>query len=234
MNDYGQYAHVVFDWNGTVIDDFDLAVRSVNRVRTAEGLEEIDHSTYRRLFRFPIVEFYRDIGFDFRATPFDVLVASYLLHFDAEVGDCALCDGFHELVEILRAAGSRLAILSASHQQTLVRTAQRLQVADKVDHIFGLDDSAASGKIARARELDRRLEREPGARVLLIGDTDHDYAVAVDRNWDFIAVASGHQSRLRLTSLGVPVFDRLSDLAAHFCAAQTQSKARPAGGTVRA
>ena len=207
-----RYSHVVFDWNGTVIDDLDLAVQSVNRVRSAVGLTDIEHSTYRHLFRFPIADFYRDLGFDFSSKPFDLLVADYLRHFDALVSECAVCEGFHELAQLFREAGSKLAILSASHQGTLERTAKRLQITEMVEHLFGLEDNAAASKIARARELDQRMQREPGAQVLMIGDTDHDYAVAIDRDWDFIAVANGHQSRVRLESLGVPVFNQMTDV----------------------
>lgn len=207
-----RYSHVVFDWNGTVIDDLDLAVQSLNRVRSAVGLADIEHSTYRHLFRFPIADFYRDLGFDFTSKPFNLLVADYLHHFDAEVADCTVCEGFHKLAQVLRERGSRLAILSASHQDTLERTAQRLRITEIVDHIFGLDDNDAASKITRARELDQRMEREPGTRVLMIGDTDHDYAVAIDRDWDFVAVANGHQSRVRLEALGVPVFNQMIDV----------------------
>ncbi|MEO5725669.1 MAG: HAD family hydrolase, partial [Byssovorax sp.] len=49
--------HVVFDWNGTLIDDCALAVATVNALRAERGMTEITREDYRRSFRFPISAF---------------------------------------------------------------------------------------------------------------------------------------------------------------------------------
>jgi len=214
LGDAVAYRHVVFDWNGTVIDDVALAVRSVNRLRTASGLGAVDTDTYRRLFRFPIAEFYRDLGFDLEATDFAELMTAYLRHFDAEVHACPLHTGFVPLAEDLRRRGVTVAVLSASHQDTLARTARRLGIDHLIDHLIGLEDSAAAGKLERARLLDGRLRPGGDDAVMMIGDTDHDRAVADDRGWDFVAVSTGHQSRDRLNGLGAPVLDGLGEVLA--------------------
>jgi phosphoglycolate phosphatase len=208
-----QYSHVVFDWNGTIVDDVMLALRSVNKVRSDIGLGAVSLATYRDVFRFPISEFYTSLGFDFARTPFADLITRYLSYFDAEIEDCPLSCGFHDLTHGLRQQGTRISVLSASHQDTLARAARSHALEPLIDNLFGLDDSIASGKISRARELDRRLDRHASSRVLMVGDTDHDYDVACDRGWDFVAVACGHQSSSRLVKLGAPVYDGLTTLA---------------------
>ena len=65
--------HVVFDWNGTLIDDCALAVASVNTLRDEIGLPRITREEYRRAFRFPIREFYRSIGFHVDGDAFPAL-----------------------------------------------------------------------------------------------------------------------------------------------------------------
>lgn len=212
MLDPLSYSHVVFDWNGTIVDDVGLAVESVNAVRAELGMPSVTLAKYRRCFRFPIRAFYEDLGFDFEHTRFEGLVEAYLGQFDPGVVECDLCPGAFELVSRLKLRGAKVAVLSASHQKTLMETAQRNELHGQVDHFFGLENSAASGKLDRARDLDRHMKRPPDARVLMIGDTDHDAEVACDRGWDFLAVATGHQDASRLHVTGAPVVQTLREL----------------------
>jgi phosphoglycolate phosphatase len=212
MLDPLSYSNVVFDWNGTLVDDVSLAVGSVNAVRAELGLPSVSLAEYRRHFRFPIRAFYQDLGFDFERTSFETLVEAYLGHFDPGVVKCDFCPGAFELVMQLKTHGVEVAVLSASHQKTLIETAERNELHGQIDHFFGLEDSAASGKLDRARDLDRHMRRPDYARVLMIGDTDHDAEVASDRGWDFLAVATGHQDAARLHVTGAPVVQTLREL----------------------
>lgn len=207
------YAYVVFDWNGTIIDDIGLAVASVNQLCRTQGLFELSTDLYRKQFCFPIRDFYAKLGFDFTRHSFPTLMDDYLAQFDAQVGGCDLCPGVATLLRQLHQQGTRISVLSASHQETLQRTARAKGVDAYLDHVFGLEASDATGKLDRARDLDRRLVRSASAKVLLIGDTDHDAQVAQDCGWDFLAVATGHQSVERLIGLGAPVLPSLAALA---------------------
>jgi phosphoglycolate phosphatase len=206
------YADVVFDWNGTIIDDVCLAVASVNQLCRDRGLVELTTDVYRQKFCFPIRDFYAKLGFDFTEHSFPALMEDYLALFDAQVGQCDLCPGVMDLLEQLHRQGTRISILSASHQDTLHHTARKKGVEGYLDHLFGLDASDATSKLDRARDLDCLLNRTPATRVLMIGDTDHDAQVAQDCGWDFLAVATGHQSIERLVRLGTPVLPTLATL----------------------
>jgi len=50
--------HLVWDWNGTVLNDFDVSFRSTNSSFRDAGLPEITTVTYRALLRSPIRSFY--------------------------------------------------------------------------------------------------------------------------------------------------------------------------------
>jgi hypothetical protein len=50
--------HLVWDWNGTVLNDFDVSFRSTNSSFRDAGLPEITTATYRALLRSPIRGFY--------------------------------------------------------------------------------------------------------------------------------------------------------------------------------
>ncbi len=51
--------HVIWDWNGTLIDDIDLCVRSVAAILDAHGMPRVTVEEHRRLFRMPVRDFYR-------------------------------------------------------------------------------------------------------------------------------------------------------------------------------
>ncbi|MDR2986593.1 MAG: hypothetical protein LBV34_17320, partial [Nocardiopsaceae bacterium] len=50
--------HMVWDWNGTVLNDFDVSFRSTHSSFRDAGLPEITPAKYRALLRSPIRSFY--------------------------------------------------------------------------------------------------------------------------------------------------------------------------------
>ena len=53
--------YIIFDWNGTLIDDAFVFVDILNVLLEKRHLEKIDLKKYRELFCFPIKEFYKKI-----------------------------------------------------------------------------------------------------------------------------------------------------------------------------
>lgn len=204
--------HVVFDWNGTLLDDIDLAVAAVGDCCRRYGVQTIDKTTYRRKFRFPIQSFYAELGFDFERVPFAELVQSYLGAFDSRVADCRLHIGARSLLNRLSAAKVPMSILSASQQQVLEQTLQRKGIAHHFAHVVGLDDEHAASKLERSRELAGRLGVGP-ERVILVGDTDHDAHVARANGWRWQLLACGHQDRDTLREHAPDVLPSLRSLS---------------------
>jgi len=184
--------HVVFDWNGTLIDDCALAVASVNTLRDELGLSRITRDQYRRAFRFPIREFYRSIGFDVDGDAFPALMVRYLALFDAQVDACPLHPRAHDTLARLRAAKIRLHILSASHQDTLSTSLRAKGLTEAFDEVAGLGHALATTKHQLGSQLAARLGSPPDT-VVYVGDTDHDYEVASAQGWKFLFIDHGHQ-----------------------------------------
>ena len=55
---------VIWDFNGTILDDVELATGSMNELLRRRNLPPIDKATHRRVFRFPVSDYYRSLGFD--------------------------------------------------------------------------------------------------------------------------------------------------------------------------
>ena len=58
-----QKTHVIWDWNGTLVDDVDLCIDIIGEIATRHGLSPVEKEEYLRKFRFPVLEYYKDIGF---------------------------------------------------------------------------------------------------------------------------------------------------------------------------
>jgi phosphoglycolate phosphatase len=77
--------------------------------------------------------------------------------------------------------------------------------------MVGLDHIYATSKIENGRELIKKLGNGKG-ETLFIGDTVHDFEVAVEIGADCILIAGGHQDKETLKSTGVPVYNSLKDI----------------------
>ena len=75
-----KYEHIIWDFNGTLLDDVWTGIVSVNKLLEDRGLPKIASvEDYRRVFRFPIIEYYRSLGFDFDKEPYEVIGWLFIL-----------------------------------------------------------------------------------------------------------------------------------------------------------
>ena len=88
------YSHVIWDWNGTLLNDVDRCIAQMNQMlkkRNKKPLSGI--SDYHKACCFPIIEYYKNVGFDFAEEPFEDLADEFIkLYQSAEIGDMKLYD----------------------------------------------------------------------------------------------------------------------------------------------
>jgi len=80
-----RYSHVIWDWNGTLLNDVDWCITQINRMlakRNKRILASV--SEYHAAFCFPIMEYYRNVGFDFAEEPFEDLAQEYIEMYHGE------------------------------------------------------------------------------------------------------------------------------------------------------
>ena len=70
MLKHSQYKHIIWDWNGTLLDDAWLFVDIMNCVLKDRNMDTITLEKYRNIFRFPVEDFYRILGFDLKKESF--------------------------------------------------------------------------------------------------------------------------------------------------------------------
>lgn len=189
--------HVIWDWNGTLLSDIDHAVSTTNRLLAESGLPPVSLERYKEIFRFPIVDYHRDLGLPTESEPFRKHCELFNQYFLEGVRACDLWPGARETLAYVKSQGKVQSLLSASEQGVLNEQMKIFRLEGLFDHIMGIADKMASSKVDRGLQL-MRAAGVPAADTILIGDTDHDHDVAEALGIDLILVEHGHQNAARL------------------------------------
>ncbi len=205
-----KYTCVIWDFNGTIFDDVNAGIVSVNKMLSERGIDvipSVEH--YREIFDFPIKEYYRALGFDFEREAYEVLAPIWVDLYNENAREAGLCSGVAETMKAIQGMGIRQVIISACEINMLEYYLTLLGVREYLDEVIGLDNIHAGGKIERGLEWRRRNAEEI---PIMIGDTQHDSETARALGADCILYAGGHQSRRRLEVCGCPVVDEICEL----------------------
>lgn len=208
------YTHLIWDFNGTILDDVRLGIDCVNEMLAVRGLPVIpDEAAYREIFGFPIDDYYRRLGFDFEKEDYDtVLAPEWVAKYLAGEGNCAVMPGVRETIQAVKALGIPQVVLSASNARQLTGQLERLGLLGEFEEVIGLDNIHARSKRAQALEW---MAAHPDACPLLVGDTEHDADVADAVGADCLLYTGGHQSRNRLQVCGKPLITDIRQLVAY-------------------
>lgn len=201
----------IWDWNGTLLDDVQVCVDTMNAILGKRALPLLDLARYREIFTFPVQDYYRAAGLDFDQEPFTALAEEFIVPYNQAALGCGLCEGAREALEQLREWGVRQVIVSASHQDALREQVEAQGIGEYFEALLGIQDVLGVGKAGLAREYlqSRGIDRN---QAWCIGDTLHDFEVAREMGCPCVLVAQGHQSPQRLAKTGAAVVASLCDL----------------------
>jgi len=209
--DLSKYRHIIWDWNGTLLDDSALCVAILNEMLARRGMRPVAIEEYRREFDFPVINYYRGLGFDFEKESYDAIAKEFIDAYDARRFSCRLQKHAEKAVAAMARMGLKQSILSAYQQPRLEEVVEFFGMRKYFTLLVGLEDDYAHSKVESGRRLPKRLSHQP-SQLLLIGDTTHDHEVATVMGADCILVVSGHQDRERLERCGSPILDSLAEL----------------------
>jgi len=206
-----QIGSIIWDWNGTLLNDTELCVQTMNGMLHKRGLPLLSVETYKDVFSFPVKDYYRKIGFDFHKEPFEIPALEFIEHYNKQVNSCPLHVDALNVLNYFKTIGVRQFVLSAMHQDVLENCLEHHQISHFFEHTSGLDNHYAVSKIENGRSLISDLNLNV-SEIILIGDTVHDFEVASELGCQCILVANGHQSKDTLESTGTIVIDDLKEL----------------------
>jgi phosphoglycolate phosphatase len=205
---------VIWDWNGTLLDDVDCCVSTLNALRLRRRMATLDREEYRRRFGFPVRAFYEEIGFDFVAEDFAALSRDFIAEYRSRAAEMQVAPGARETLQRLGDRGIRHIVVSAMEARLLADMLDGHGLKPLLASHHGRPDHSAGSKVQLGADAVRQLALDPAA-VVVVGDTLHDHELAQAIGCRAVLYAGGHQTRERLSVAGAPVIDRLSQLDAH-------------------
>lgn len=203
--------NLVWDFNGTLLNDFNLCLQSINELLHTRNKKQLTSADYLEIFTFPVQDYYTQAGFNFKEEPYEKVAIEFMDLYLKNVPDCPLHENVHELLAMTRRSGYRQIILSAMEATELRKLTKSLKIDGYFEHIHGIDNHMAAGKVHLAHEAIRAAGFLPD-ETCLIGDTLHDAEVARQTGMHCILISNGHQSKERLNHSGVPVIESLEGL----------------------
>ncbi|MDD2599202.1 MAG: HAD hydrolase-like protein [Kiritimatiellae bacterium] len=207
-----QITHIIWDWNGTLLDDTLACVNAINTMLEARGLPQLSVEQYRACFGFPVSDFYRKLGFVLEREDWDAMARDFHARFLAD-SSIALHSQTRPVLEQIHLSGVTQWILSASEQSILDLMLREYELSVYFKRAMGAQNLYGNSKVAIGRSM-IAMTKVPRCEILLIGDSLHDYEVARDLDIACALIAQGHQSFDRLITCGVPVLRSLSEVPA--------------------
>jgi phosphoglycolate phosphatase len=205
---------VLWDWNGTLLNDAQYACGVVNAVLKKHELPLLkDVEAYREVFCFPVSLFYEHVGLG--GALYDQAAHEWVAEYYAHEADCTLREGAMDVLRRIACLGARQAIISATPREALKRQVGRYRgLPQCFEKLLGLDDIHARSKVRLAQEFMRDEKTDP-ARTLFVGDSLHDAEVARAIGCRCVLLLGGHQTETMIRGAGCPVLEDIRDLPAY-------------------
>lgn len=199
-------SNFIFDWSGTLSDDFDMVYRATaGVVSDLDGGYVLSEGEYREHFELPYMNFYRNFGLNVSKKTVDEL---FFKHIGKNGIKPKPLPSSRTVLEKLRMQGLKTFLFSA-HPKYLV---QEEIAAYGFSDLFAGVESGVIDKVATLKGFVRKNGLDPG-KTAYIGDLLHDVEAAKAAGVVSIGVFSRYQSQSKLLSAKPDVIvDKLEDL----------------------
>ncbi|HET6214384.1 MAG TPA: HAD hydrolase-like protein [Micromonosporaceae bacterium] len=202
-------AHLVWDWNGTLLDDLRLVVDATNACLATVHAGPVTADEHRRDFRRPISTYYSHVlGRPVSSAEFARMDAAFHAAYRAGLANCGLRP---DALAAMDAWSGTQSLLSMWFHDELVALVEEYDLTGRFARVDGLRSATGGGPkadhlVAHLSSLDLA-----GADAVLIGDSvdDADAAVAVGARC--VLFAGGFTDAERLRETGMPVAETLDE-----------------------
>jgi len=188
---------IIWDWNGTLLNDANVCVESINMLLNRRNKALIDKNTYQKLFTFPVRNYYELIGFDFAEEVFEKPALEFMDLYTAKVSEAKLQPWATEVLKTIASRGFKQVIVSAMEQNLLDKLLEENGIRNLFQGVHGIDNHFGHGKAELAKNMISQM-RIDKSKVIFIGDTIHDLEVSNSIGCPCIIFPGGHQSIRRL------------------------------------
>jgi phosphoglycolate phosphatase-like HAD superfamily hydrolase len=205
-------SHIVWDWNGTLLDDNDAVLAAVNAVCAGFGRAALTWGEWQEVYARPMRGSYerilQRILDDEEWARVDKL---YHEQYDLLLHTCGLAAGVPDELHRWSATGRTQSLLSMWFHAQLVPTVERFGLAEYFRRVDGLIAEVGGGSKADSLVAHLTAQELDPAEVVLIGDVVDDAHAAAAAGTGCILVATGAMNRAALERTGAPVANTIPE-----------------------
>lgn len=205
-----KYRNILWDWNGTILNDTPVAFEATNILLERYGYPTITLEYYRDNIDTPIVNFYSKI-FDLNKHDMQMLDDEWGVLYNQLSDKIGLHEGVRNLLCYFADENCRQVVLSAFRTEEITKYARKFSVEKYFEDILGTQNIVMESKTIRGRRYMNEHEFAP-EQTLYIGDTVHDCDTALALGVDCVLFSGGQQSPKLLQKCGVPVSDSFAEI----------------------
>ena len=196
--------NIIFDFNGTLLDDVDICFNLLNEMLNMTSHPSISKETYLNIFTFPVIEYYKKAGFIFPKDDFKTLANYFFKKYHESKFSLSLYNDVIPVLNELKEEHYHLFVLSSSEKNLLEEQLKYYNIFSYFEQVIGQDDLYAKGKEETLKAFIKDNNINP-KQTILVGDTVYDGKIAINNNITPVLIAKGHQSKEVLTELTKPL-----------------------------
>lgn len=205
-----KYRNILWDWNGTILNDTPVAFEATNILLERYGYPTITLEYYRDNIDTPIVNFYSKI-FDLNKRDLEILDNEWGALYNQLSDKIGLHEGVRELLRFFAGENCCQVILSAFKTEVINKYAHKFSLEKFFEDILGTQNIVTESKTIRGKRYMKEYGFAP-EQTLYIGDTVHDFDTAFALGVDCVLFSGGQQSPKLLQQCSVPVFDSFAEI----------------------
>lgn len=207
--------HLVWDWNGTLLDDVHVVLGATNAAFAEVDLEPLTLEQYREAYCVPIPRFYeRFMGRLPTPAEWERMDGLFHRHYTERRAACGLTEGVEELLARWVTGGRSQSLLSMYGHEHLVPVVREYGIER---HFIRVDGRTGPSGGSKAQHMERHFavlgDVAPESTVV-IGDAVDDAVAAAHVGARAVLYTGGSHSRSSLEAAGVPVVDTLAEAVA--------------------
>jgi HAD superfamily hydrolase (TIGR01549 family) len=202
--------HVVWDWNGTLYDDFHVVVKAAARACASVGGPPLDAAAYRAHFTRPVQRFYAAVlGRPVPEQEWRDLNDLYLATYREHQPQASLATDARAALAAVVAAGHTQSLLSMSDHDELVALVRQLGIDNAFVRVDGLRARGGGGKTAHLLCHLAAIAPAVDGEILMVGDTTDDATAAQAAHIRCVLMEDGPHPREALLACNVPLASSL-------------------------
>ncbi|MEI7034909.1 HAD family hydrolase [Streptomyces pratensis] len=210
--------HLVWDWNGTLLDDMQAVVHATNAAFAEVGLAPVTLERYREMYCIPIPRFYeRFLGWQPTEAEWERMDAGFHRYYTEQRVACGLTAGAEELLTGWQRAGRSQSLLSMYGHEQLVPAVRGYGIEPRFVRVDGRTGPSGGSKALHMERHFAALADAAGIapeHSVVIGDALDDAVAAAHVGARAVLYTGGSHSRRSLEAAGVPVVDSLTEAVA--------------------